>query len=233
MKVRFLIIVFCQLIYSINGIGQNSRLPYLKGKVSYIQTYGIEDLNTIDLVKELISDTNNIVVFDLPSFTVRYMMNGHYKFGEYMGDACYKQIESLQKVKGIDNFNSYDFEGKFNFPQYYFKMIDSLKYSKLTNPFKDDDIKNSILQMDSIHKIEFANLFVDEYNLSRLDSLILLKGVFGELIREDDFSKFEPGKKVIFLLNDYERKNDVTIYKTHDLNKTGNVYFILPNTILR
>lgn len=217
-------IVFLLLL--INVKAQENKLNYFKNEISYIQTYGLENETTVNLIKLLLNDSANIVVCDEHIFWINSILRDYFDV-EKDNPICINQIDELKNHLFVKQLASFHFDDKVEFPDLYFSIADSSKYKKITDEYTNGGkIITVLAQLDSISKVQLCNKFVLEFNLSKLDSLILLKRAFGDIIENSDLEIIGVNKRIIYILHDYTSKNHIDKFKTKSINSESVFYLI-------
>lgn len=213
-------------LFLINVKAQENKLNYFENETSYIQTYGLENETTINLIKLLLNDSANIVICDEHIFWINSIMSDHFDV-EKDNPICVNQIDDLKNHLFVKQLASFNFDDKLEFPDLYFSIADSNKYKKITDEYTNGEkIITVLAQLDSMSKIQLCNKFVKDYNLSKLDSMIILKRAFGRKIEDVDLIQLGNNKRVIYILHDYILKDNLDKFKTKAINPE-NVFFII------
>lgn len=195
----------------------------------FIQTYGLEDATTITLIQKLTADTTNMVIVDnYGNFLLKALLDQLYIFRDGEDVLCSSRMDNLIALGNRTNLIGYNYSKKEMFPDFYFKLIDSIKFKELANKYGFSNIiESNISSVDSLKRIEICNDFSDKYFFSALDSLQLLRRSFGRLLTNDDLKSIGMDRKIIYLVSNYGRKNGINDFiSLHQENKE-NVYFIL------
>jgi len=225
---RVYIVFFMIAIFSVAARSQVTSFVAASDQL-FIQTYGLEDATTITLIQKLTADTTNMVIVDnYGNFLLKALLDQLYIFRDGEDVLCSSRMDNLIALGNRTNLIGYNYSKKEMFPDFYFKLIDSIKFKELANKYGFSNIiESNISSVDSLKRIEICNDFSDKYFFSALDSLQLLRRSFGRLLTNDDLKSIGMDRKIIYLVSNYGRKNGINDFiSLHQENKE-NVYFIL------
>lgn len=209
---------------SSNGLGK-----YHEKETYYIETYGLEEANTINYIKLILQDTNNVVLLDkYGSFLMNSLFKEHYRFFDGEEPLCELRLKALQSEFNSSRLIGYNYRINEGFPDYFFKNLDNEFYQRIIDSLHSKDIAFFVKATDSIGKKTLCNVFVRQFSLSRVDSLLLNNMIFGIPFNQQAFLEIGWDKNFYFLFSDYGLKQGIETFIDTHVASNHNVILFLP-----
>jgi len=226
---RILLFFFFYSIPIILFSQNSNELKYSGKDTYYVETYGLEEVNTIDYIKLILQDTNNVVLLDkYGSFLINSLFKEHYRFFDGEEPLCEFRLKTLQSEFNSNRPFGYNYQINQSFPDYFFKNLDGEFYKQIIDSLDSKDLSSFVKTADSIDKITLHNVFVKRFYLSRVDSLLLNNMIFGIPFDQQAFLNIGWDKNFYFLFSDYNLKNGIETFVNTHVNSNHNVILFLP-----
>lgn len=226
---KILTLILFGIAFKSEVIGQKTIYKDNFGEISIV-TYGLVDESTVVLIKELISDTNNFIVYnDFSYLLINSLFDRYFALRGGESPLCEKSIEPILtfSFEEKQRFKGFNLEEKYL--DFYFKSKNHFIYDGIIKSLPIKNLDSCLVHLDSITKMDMVNTIISEYSLSSLDSLILKNELNNIDLTKEDLIKIGMNKRIINL---YSLNTHVNGYedfiKSQKVRK--NVFFILPRS---
>lgn len=171
-------------VFSIVAILQFNLCAQLETEITneviHVSCYGMEEKQTVQLAQELIA-LDYIILFDNDNtLDIRNTIDYPNAYLGGQEPQCIEYISPLYQSININNIYGVSSNRICNFDEPYFKNSNRTKYDSIVSNLKiESTICEHFGSIDSSSIISICNTFIEAYNLSSQDSIILMMSVHG------------------------------------------------------
>lgn len=196
------------------------------GEVYYVQTYSIDENNTVEFIKEICRDTNNIVVLDeFGSFRLNFLIQNKNLYWDNEEFRCQENLSALEDIYLSNQLYGYDIKDKKDFSFDFFYLKDSIFMKSILDSLNETNLNFFFNSSTNEDKDFIMNELIKHFALSKIDSLFLKNTVLK--LNFDDLVK-KINKNVFVLCSNYSEQNGINNFVTNHLKLNHKILIFLP-----